>query len=86
MNKNETVPDKESTKNNGSKGVSKSCKRFLQRYLTGFPEMKYKLSDETIEFLQEKNEGIHVFNHCLKTYPENFLIFYIKMRIYLQQM
>ena len=54
------------------KEFQKVVKDFYKDILLVFPEMKYKLSDETIEFLQEKNEGIHVFNHCLKTYPERF--------------
>ena len=72
MNKNETVPDKESTEIMVPKEFQKVVKDFYKDILLVFPEMKYKLSDETIEFLQEKNEGIHVFNHCLKTYPERF--------------
>ena len=72
MSKNETVPDKESTEIMVPKEFQKVIKDFYKDILLVFPEIKYKLSDETIEFLQEKNEGIHVFNHCLKTYPERF--------------
>ena len=72
MSKNETVPNKESTEIMVPKEFQKVVKDFYKDILLVFPEMKYKLSDETIEFLQEKNEGIHVFNHCLKTYPERF--------------
>ena len=54
MNKNETVPDKESIRNNVPKEFQKVVKDFYKDILLVFPEMKYKLSDETIEFLQEK--------------------------------
>lgn len=72
MSKNETVPDKESTEIMVPKEFQKVLKDFYKDILLVFPEMKYKLNDETIEFLQEKNEGLHVFNHCLKVYPERF--------------
>ena len=72
MSENESVPDKESSETIVPNEFQKVVKDFYKDILLVFPEMKYKLSDETIEFLQEKNEGLHVFNHCLKTYPERF--------------
>ena len=72
MSKNETVPDKEFAETIVPKEFQKVVKDFYKDILLVFPEMKYKLSDETIEFLQEKNEGIDIFNHCLKVYPERF--------------
>ena len=72
MSENETAPDKESVKTIVPNEFQKVIKDFYKDILLVFPEMKYKLSDETIEFLQEKNEGIEIFNHCLKVYPERF--------------
>ena len=72
MSENESVPDKESSETIVPNEFQKVVKDFYKDILLVFPEMKYKLSDETIEFLQEKNDGLHVFNHCLKTYPERF--------------
>ena len=50
----------------------KVLKDFYKDILLVFPEMKYKLKDTTIEFLQGKNDGKIVFEHCLKVYPERF--------------
>ena len=50
----------------------KVLKDFYRDVLLVFPEMKYKLEDTTIEFLQDKNDGKMVFEHCLKVYPERF--------------
>ena len=72
MSENKTVPDKESTETEIPSEFQKVVKDFYKDILLVFPEIKYKLSDETIEFLQEKNNGIHIFNHCLKKYPERF--------------
>ena len=72
MSENESMPDKETSETIVPNEFQKIVKDFYKDILLVFPEMKYKLSDETIEFLQEKNDGLHVFNHCLKTYPERF--------------
>lgn len=51
---------------------SKILKDFYKDILLVFPETKDKLSIETIEFLQDKNDGLELFEHCLLVYPERF--------------
>jgi len=54
------------------KEFQKVLKDFYKDILLVFPEMKYKLEDTTIDFLQEKHNGKEIFEHCLKVYPERF--------------
>ena len=51
---------------------SKILKDFYKDILLVFPEMKYKLEDSTIEFLQNKHDGNEIFEHCLTVFPERF--------------
>ena len=51
---------------------SKILKDFYKDILLVFPEMKYKLEDSTIEFLQNKHDGTEIFEHCLTVFPERF--------------
>ncbi len=50
----------------------KVLKDFYKDILLVFPEMKYKLKDTTIDFLQGKHNGKEIFDHCLRVYPERF--------------
>ena len=57
MSENESMPDKETSETIVPNEFQKIVKDFYKDILLVFPEMKYKLSDETIEFLQEKMMG-----------------------------
>ena len=62
----------EKNENSVPEEFSKVLKDFYKDILLVFPEIKYKLTDKTIEFLQNKSDCKHIFDFCLKTYPERF--------------
>merc|ERR1712166_313751 len=51
---------------------SKIIKDFYKDVLLVFPEIKNKLEDNIIEFLQDKQDSKEIFDYCLKVYPERF--------------
>merc|ERR1712195_184926 len=51
---------------------SKIIKDFYKDVLLVFPEIKNKLEDNIIEFLQDKHDSKEIFDYCLKVYPERF--------------
>ena len=50
----------------------KVMKDFYKDILNTFPEFKENLNDEQIEFLEGKNNGDKLFEHCKNIYPERF--------------
>ena len=50
----------------------KVIKDFYKDILNTFPEFKEKLKDDEIEFLEGKNNGDKLFEHCKNIYPERF--------------
>jgi hypothetical protein len=50
----------------------KVMKDFYRDILTSFPEYKDKIGDNEIDFLQDKNDGLILFEYCKKVYPERF--------------
>jgi len=50
----------------------KVMKDFYKDILNTFPEFKEKLNDNQIEFLEGKNDGDKLFEHCKNIYPERF--------------
>ena len=54
------------------KEFSKIIKDFYKDILLVFPEIKDKLEDNIIEFLQDKHDCQEIFDYCLKIYPERF--------------
>ena len=50
----------------------KIVRDFYKDILLVFPEYKINLDEETIDFLQKKNEGSELFKYCSEVYPERF--------------
>jgi hypothetical protein len=82
MNENKKVNIEETTndKNEDDKKsqdkvpeeFSKIMKDFYKDILLVFPEIKYQLDNNIIEFLQDKQDSREIFDYCLKIYPERF--------------
>jgi len=75
MSENQKNPEETSEPkkiNDVPEEFQKVLKDFYKDILLVFPEMKYKLEDTTIDFLQGKHNGKEIFDHCLRVYPERF--------------
>jgi hypothetical protein len=67
MSENENVNEKQNIDD-----FEKIMKDFYRDILTTFPEYKQKLDDKTLDFLMNKNNGLHLFEYCRSVYPERF--------------
>ena len=67
-----TEGDAEEDTNTVPEEFSKIIKDFYKDVLLVFPEIKDKLDDNIIEFLQDRHGCQEIFDYCLKVYPERF--------------
>ena len=71
-NSNEKENHDSTTKKEIPEEFTKILKDFYKDILLVFPEVKYSLEDNTVEFLQGNKDSHELFEYCTKVYPERF--------------